>query len=103
MALDSWFCSTGGCIGNSSHYRIQERSACATRQLLSRRQRRKGFQEGPSFSSIKKKVGECFRSSESMCMRGSTQSIPPDIEREFIVPGSLQKRRSARRLLARTI
>ena len=62
--MDSSSCLTGDSIGNSSPFPIQEHSARMTRQLLSRRQRKKGFQEGPSFSSIKKKADECFRSSE---------------------------------------
>jgi len=75
----------------------------ATRQLLSRRQGKRGFQEGPSFSSIKKKAGECFPSSERMCTSGSTKSMPLGIVPEFIVPGSLQERRAERQLLPRTI
>ena len=103
MVLDSSFCLMGDWIGNSSPFPIQEHSARMTRSLLSRRQEKRGFQEGPSFSSIKKKAGECFRSSESMCMRGSMQSMPPGIERESIVPESLQERKAERQLIPRTI
>src|SRR5260221_9609036 len=63
----------------------------------------KGFQQGLSFFSIKKKVGGCFRSSERMCTAGSTRSTPPGIEREFIVPESLQVRQAERQLSPRTI
>ena len=46
VALDSWFCSTGGWIGNSSPCPIQERSARATRAVAVEAARKEGFPGG---------------------------------------------------------
>src|ERR1700720_102990 len=103
MALDFWCCLTGAYTGNSRLRRTQRHSAGTMRQSPFGWQRKKGFQQGLLFFSIRKKAEECFRSSEPTCMSGSTQSTHPGIERESTVPESQQRRGAERQLLPRTI
>ena len=102
-ALDSWSCSTGGSIVNSSLSPIQRGSARTMQPLLSKRRGRRDFQQEPSFSSTRKKADECLPSSERMCTPGSMASIAPDIEPGFIAPAFLPEKQAGQPLLPRTI